>query len=493
MKYVAPLSGLPESLATAIRRSAGDGRAVYVVGGYVRDRLLGRPTFDIDIAADAEPGVVAKRLASTLDAHVFPLSEAHGAWRVTPRMASARMRFLDITRLRGAIEADLRQRDFTMNAIALPPEGGSPIDPLGGIDDIDAGRLRLVSDTSITADPLRALRAIRFATELRFTIEDASAATIAAGADLIRRTSAERQRDEIARIFDTPRSAAGVRLLDQLHLLDQILPELIPAKGCVQPKEHHYWDVFDHSVETVAVLDCTLHDESDDATCRQRQEILRHVWPKELTGGTYWDTEIIEGRTRRSLLKLIGLLHDVSKPETRTVQEDGRVRFYGHTERGSEVAGAIFKRLKFSHRETSAAELLIREHLRPSQLAPLGEQPTPRALYRLFRDVGDLTPDLLALNLADGAAAAGPRQRPEQWAAHAGYTGWIHRQRVERETLVKPRRLVSGHDLMSDLGMTPGPELGRVLNELAEAEATGEITTRDQALRYAQTLLDKGS
>jgi hypothetical protein len=141
-----------------------------------------------------------------------------------------------------------------------------------------------------------------------------------------------------------------------------------------------------------------------------------------------------------------------------------------------------------SARETRIAELLIREHLRPGQLAAPGQPPTARALYRLFRDLGDETVDLLALNLADGAAAAGPNQRPEHWQAHAAYTGWILRQRTEQETLVKPRRLVTGHDLMAELGVPAGPELGRVLNELAEAEAAGEIATRDQALALARTL-----
>jgi poly(A) polymerase len=281
-------------------------------------------------------------------------------------------------------------------------------------------------------------------------------------------------------------------MLDALGLLDLILPELIPAKACVQPKEH-YWNVFDHSVETVAMLDCILHDEPLGDECQSRRAILRRVWPEEFTNTEYWQAGLIEGRTRRSLLKLIGLLHDVSKPETRSIQEDGRVRFFGHDNRGSEVAGHLLRRLKFSQREVKAAELLIREHLRPGQLAAVGQQPTARALYRFYRDLGDLTPDLLALNLADGAAAAGPRQTSEQWVAHVAYTGWILRQRTERTSLVKPRRLVTGDDLMSDLGIAPGPELGRVLNELAEAEAAGEVTTRDEALRYAKALIAKGS
>lgn len=481
------MPGLPDALAGAIRASAGEGRAVYVVGGYARDRLLGRPTLDIDLAVGDEPRAVARRLASHLDAHVFPLSQEHGAWRVSPRDAGNGAGHIDITGLRGSIEQDLRQRDFTINAIAMLPEGGAPIDPLGGMADIGAGVLRLVSEDAIRSDPVRALRAVRFAAELRFSVERGSAAVIARDAGLIVRVSGERQRDEIMRAFDTPRASGAVRLIDRLGILDHLLPELIPAKGCTQPKEHH-WDVFDHSVETVAVLDCLLDGMPEDRWCRGRRDVLHRLWPREEIEVARWDEVIVEGRTRRANLKLIGLLHDVSKPETRTVQPDGRMRFFGHPERGGEVAGEIFRRLKSSAREIKTAELLVQEHLRPGQLAPIGQTPSPRALYRLFRDLGDLTPDLLMLNLADGAAAAGPSQRPEQWKAHVAHTAWILRQRTERQALVKPRRLVTGHDLMAKLDIAQGPELGRILDELAEAEAAGEIETPEEALELARTL-----
>jgi poly(A) polymerase len=170
------------------------------------------------------------------------------------------------------------------------------------------------------------------------------------------------------------------------------------------------------------------------------------------------------------------------------MQPDGRMRFFGHPERGAAVTEAILRRLRFSAREVKLAERLVADHLRPGQLAPAGESPTARALFRLFRDLGEDVPDLLALNLADGAAAAGPRQTAADWIAYAGYTGWILRQRAERAGLTKARRLVTGHDLMAALGLPPGPELGRVLEALTEAEAAGEVTTREEALALARRL-----
>jgi poly(A) polymerase len=236
----------------------------------------------------------------------------------------------------------------------------------------------------------------------------------------------------------------------------------------------------------VAVLDCLLALTPTGAACAERRAALEAAWPAGVAGR--WDEPLGEHRTRRAVLKLIGLLHDVSKPETRSVERDGRVRFFYHPERGALVAAEIFRRLRFSAREVRLAELLIHEHLRPGQLAAPGKEPTARALYRLFRDLGDDVTDLLALNLADGAAAAGPRQTAAQWWAHAAYTGWILRQREERAELTRPERLLTGHDLMAALDLPPGPEIGRLLEALAEAEAAGEVKTREEGLALAREL-----
>src|SRR5262249_21262407 len=157
-----------------------------------------------------------------------------------------------------------------------------------------------------------------------------------------------------------------------------VVPELEATKGCVQPMEH-YWDVFEHSVETVAVLDCITAEELEEG-CAARRAVLRDLWPDYATHTRRWSEAIGEGRTRRAVLKLTGLLHDVSKPETRSVQPDGRVRFFGHPERGAAVAAGLFRRLRFTARETHLAERLIADHLRPGQLAAPGEVPTARAL-----------------------------------------------------------------------------------------------------------------
>ena len=478
---------LPAPLDAALRPFA----ALYVVGGYVRDRLLGRATQDLDIAVAAEPRAAANRLGRDLGGHVFALSAEHGIWRVTLPAGIDGIRHIDVAALRGTIDADLRARDFTINALAATPDGATLIDPFAGRADLRDGMLRLVSAEAVRSDPLRALRAVRHTAELGFAVEPASAAIIKRDAPLLVGTAGERQRDELMRAFDTDAARGAIRLMDELGVLDVVLPELADARGCAQPREH-YWDVFDHSVETVAVLDCLLGRVPVDAACRDRVGLLRQMWPDADTLDARWDEEVGEGRSRRALLKLVGLLHDVSKPETKSLEPDGRTRFFGHAERGAVRVAEALRRLRFSAREVKIAELLVREHLRPGQLAAPGEVPTLRSLYRFFRDLGECVPDLLLLNLADGAAAAGPRQRPEQWQAHVAYTAWILRQRRERETLVKRKRLVTGHDLMDELGLPPGPALGRLLDALAEAEATGEVTTREAALARARALVETG-
>jgi poly(A) polymerase len=495
---------LPPEIGRAVRAAAGDD--AYVVGGFVRDRLLGRVTADLDVAVAAAPRAVANRLRRLLGGNIFPLSTEHGVWRLTLPSPIDGIAGIDVVAMRGTIADDLAERDFTINAMAAPPEGEALIDPFGGLADLQAGVVRVVVPGAIAADPLRALRAVRHAAELGFVVDEDTAAIIRRDGALIRTTAYERQRDELMRVFDSDRAAAGVRLLDALGLLDRVLPELTPAKGCSQPKEH-YWDVFEHSVETVAVLDCLLLREpaagnrqtvahpgpAGDQACGRRRQVLRQAWPEEVLDRRRWDGDVSVGRSRRALLKLIGLLHDVSKPETRSVQADGRVRFFGHAERGAAVAAAALQRLRFSAREVRITELLIAEHLRPGQLAAPGEEPTARALYRLYRDLGESVPDLLLLYLADGAAAAGPRQTAAQWRAHAAYTGWILRQAAEREALVRRQRLVTGHDLIAELGLTPGPAMGRILDALAEAEAAGEVTTREGALDRARALAEAGS
>jgi putative nucleotidyltransferase with HDIG domain len=482
---------LSPDLAAAVERAAG-AVPVYAVGGFVRDALRGRASPDLDVATAADPERTARRLASALGGAAFPLGAEHGVYRVTLREPLDGIDQIDVAALRGTLEDDLALRDFTINAMAWQIGSEAVIDPHAGLVDLEAGVLRLVADRTVQDDPLRGLRAVRFAAELRFVVADASVAIIRRDAPLLARTSGERQRDELVRVLDTPVAAPMLRLADDLGLLDVLIPELIPSKACIQPKEHYY-DVFEHQVEAVAVLDCILHDTAAEPVCADRSRVLWGSMPDGEGVRARYGAPAAEGtgRTYRALLKLAALLHDVSKPETRKRHANGRIRFFGHSELGAKKAAAILERLRFTTREIRLVELLIEDHLRPGQLSNGHELPSRRALYRFFRDLGEAVPDLLLLNLADHASARGPRMEPEHWAGHVAYIHWILEQRSSDETLSRPPRLLTGNDLMAELGLPPGPLLGRLLGALEEAQAVGTVTGREQALKLARRLVEK--
>lgn len=481
---------VPERLLTALRAAtpAGDAR-LWLVGGFVRDALLGRPNHDLDLAVDGDVQAVARRLANKLGGTVVPLDPEHGTYRVALREPVGGIRELDLTRLRApTIEQDLCRRDFSINAIAVPvAEPVQFIDPTHGADDLAAHTVRVASPAAFTDDPLRLLRTVRFAVELDFAIEAATITLARRGAHLLPRAAPERQRDEFARILATDHAASGVRLLDRLGLLSVLLPDLDAARGCEQPSEHYY-DVFDHSAETLAALDLMLRHEPPEA--RREAERWAALWARLSHVPNVrerLDAPLAEGRTRRVALKLAGLLHDVSKPETKSVDpETGKTRFYGHPNLGAKRAGRLARTLRFSTKEVELIALLIEEHLRPGMLAAPGEVPTPRALFRFYRDLDGAVEELLLLNLADHAAARGPRLGFEEWARHVDYVTWLLRTLYEDETVARPPRLLDGNELMRELALAPGPIVGRLLEAVREAQAAGEVRDREAALALAR-------
>lgn len=482
------MTDLPELLPAPLRAallavSAGD---AVVVGGYVRDQLLGRSSADLDLTVSGNPAPIARQLAARLGGVAFALGADHAIHRVTLRTPVESVRHLDIATRRGTVAADLARRDFTVNALGWSVGETALIDPLGGLADLHAGRLRLASDGAVRDDPLRALRAVRFVATLGFTLDEPSAAIIRRDAGLLPQAAGERQRDELVKVLDTPVAGAMLRLADGLGLIDVLFPESIAAKGCIQPKEHYY-DVFDHLVETVAVLDMVLHEPPETEPQAARHRLLWAVLPGAEALRFRYTEQAAEGRTYRALLKLTGFLHDISKPETKAMI-GGRIRFFGHDDRGAQQAAAILERLRFTSRETRLVELLIKEHMRPGQLAAKHQLPSRRALYRFYRDLGEAAPDLLLLNLADHAAARGPLLSDEAWAGHAGYIRWLLEQRAPEQGIADPPKLLTGHDLLRELALPAGPLIGVILEAVREAQAGGRITTRDGALRLARRL-----
>jgi poly(A) polymerase len=452
----------------------------YLVGGFVRDLLLERETADIDIAVSQDGVEIAQKVAGALGGKFVLLDKVNRVGRV---IVGKEARWeLDFSTFQGSIERDLAERDFTIDAIAIDPgELGKDvhlIDPFKGQADLKKGVIRAVSKTAFQSDAARLLRAVRLAAELGFSVDRHTETLIRENCHLVAGVAGERIREELLRLLSAPHGERFLPYLDELGLVTAIIPELAEAKGVEQPKEH-FWDVFDHSLETVIAVDFILHQGGWQYA---GDEVLAATPWSELLA-QHFSREVSHGSTRRSLLKLAALLHDVAKPQTKAIAQDGRMRFLGHGKLGAEVAVGILERLRFSSKEIKLVEVMVREHLRPGQMSQQG-LPTHRAIYRYFRDTEGAGIDILFLSLADHLASRGPNLELEGYKEHARMVEYVLTQHLEQERVTTPPKLVSGHDLINTFGLSPGPKIGKLLEAVREAQASGEITTREEALAY---------
>ncbi len=453
----------------------------YLVGGYIRDALLGRATSDLDLAVAGDALEVARQIAGETEGRYVLLAEENKVARVVLLKNGGRWH-LDFSTLRGNIEHDLSQRDFTINALAVElSQVGSPspplLDPFSGQQDLEQRLIRTVDDSGCQEDAARLLRAVRLAAEFDFEIEPHTEDLIQHYAHLAANIASERVREELCQVLALPQAARWLYQLDYLGLLTTIIPELAATKGVEQPKEHH-WDVFQHSVETVAALEFMLQNKGEILT----------PFPPLLELIPYFEQEVAADSRRKGLLKLAGLLHDIAKPMTKSIEEGGKMRFLGHAKEGANIAQQILERLRFSGREVELVEGIVRYHLRPGQMSHEG-WPSRRAIFRYFRDIGEAGIDTLFLSLADHWATRGPQLDSEQWREQAQTIEYVLAERKKVESL--PQKLLNGHDLIDIFGLSPGPQIGEVLEAVREAQAVGEITTKGEALSLAQNLLGK--
>ncbi len=443
----------------------------WLVGGALRDRLLGRPTADYDAVVRGDPRQLARALARAAGGHPFTLSEGFGAWRVVARDRSWQV---DLLPLGGqSIEDDLAGRDLTINAIAQPLAGGDYVDPFGGLSDLSARRIRMVSAHAFLDDPLRTIRVARLACELAFEIEPATAAAARANSAGLERVAVERIFAELRRIMIADRALIGVELMDQLGVTDAVLPELSRLRG-VEQSTYHHLDVHEH---TLAVLGEAIELEREpDRWFPEHAGAVRELLAEPLAN------ELNRGQA----LRFGALFHDVAKPQTRGVTPEGRVTFMGHDESGAELAAAVLTRLRASERLSEHVSALARHHLRLGFLVhqmPLGR----RQIYRYLRTCEPVEVDVTLLSVADRLATRG-RGSEDAIARHIELArqmlGEALAWRAER-----PRPPVRGDRLAKAVGIRPGPEIGRLLDDLEEATFAGEIRTPEEAIARARELL----
>lgn len=453
---------------------------MYLVGGYIRDLLWDRDASnakaaagkasnakDLDFAvAGGKAFDLAQALATRFCGHFVPLDPVFDTARVVFDDGT----FVDLTGcIGGSIEADLKRRDFTINALAFDPNHpGAVLDIVGGVEDIEKRIIRAISLEVLKDDPLRLLRAFRFKAVLDATIEPQTLTWIEQLAEAIDFVAAERINAEMFTLLDAPGAGDVVRELADARLLEFIFPELCATRK-VTPNQYHHLNLFDHSVETVRQLELKLPELPD--------------WVHESNG-----VNLSYGVSKLAGAKLAALLHDIGKPDTWEVLADGRHTFYGHDKVGAEMAEATAYRMKWSKPVSRLIVKLIKMHLRPGALFHQGP-PTPRALQRFYRKVGEDMPELMILAFGDLGATKGdglPEQSRQTLSENllwllSGYKSFIEQKLDEN-------RLLSGTDVMQMLSIHPGPVVGEILEALSEAQGLNEVIDRPQAeefvLRY---------
>jgi poly(A) polymerase len=457
--------------AVVAAREALSGEPVWVVGGAVRDRLLGRETDDVDLVAAGEVGALAKRLGRARDAAAFPLSATFGAWRVVARDGRWQA---DLMPLEGeTIEEDLGRRDLTINAMAEPLAGGELVDPFGGAADLAARRLRMVSPRVFENDPLRVLRLARLSLDLNLDLEADTRAAAAASAPRLAGVAAERVFAELKRIVAGRNPLRGIPLLDELGALEVVLPELTGQRGVEQSRYHHL-DVYRHTLEVLAKL---LELERDPSPLGEHADAVMAVLAEPLA----------DELTRGQALRFGALLHDAAKPHTRGETAEGRVTFIGHDEEGAELARAALGRLRASERLQAHVAAVTRHHLRLGFLVhrrPLSR----RDVHAYLRACEPAEVDVTVLSVADRLATRGDRA-DEAIAKHLELARELLGAALRWRAQGPPTPLLRGDELARELGIQAGPEVGRLLAELEAAQYAGEVSTREDAVRLARARL----
>lgn len=502
-------------LAPVAQMLAEHGIAAWLVGGYVRDLVLGRSSDDIDVAVDGPALELARAVADQTGGAFVELDDATESARIVWSNFSFQPSAfsLDLVRLRApTINDDLRLRDLTINALAVPLDvalqsrfdRNDLIDPTSGGVDLQQRVIRPCGQTTFVDDPLRMLRAVRFAAQLGFELAPETDLFIRHNVAGIDTVAHERVRDELLKLLAQRHAAPWVIYLDTVRLLTRIIGELEPARNCAQPREH-FLPVLDHLLETVRAWEW-LYDQiaaqagsgepgvhPEPTPDRALQPVAVQTHP-QITAPLPFAERIVErmhepvtaGHRRYAVFKLATLLHDVAKPQTKQIKPNGGVSFYDHQVIGAEVAGRIGQRLRLSRDAIGYVQLVVREHMRPGQLNTLGADLTMRAVYRFGRDTGAAAPDVLLHALCDHLAVRGPMLSVAGWAQHVAWTGDMLEALWTPQGETHKTRLLTGNDLIRELNLQPGPMIGELLEAVAEAQFLGTIHTRDEALNLAR-------
>ena len=488
-----PFSHSP--LLDKVRDVLPDGE-IYLVGGAVRDMLLGRLSRDLDFALPSKGISTARKVANSLNADFMILDNERDTGRVIHTAEDGSRTFLDFAVYRGTtLDEDLRNRDFTMNAIAFHLKDQTIIDPLNGASDLRTKLIRACSPTSISDDSVRILRAIRQAAEFEFKIELDTRKAMKQSAKLLPNISPERKRDELFKILDGPQPDAAIRALEMLGVFPYLLPELTALKG-VEQSEPHIYDVWEHTLSVLGYLDSIIAAlrigySADDTNDMFTGLLTLRIGRFREQFAEHFAKSLNTDRSVRAALFFAALYHDVQKPATRSVDEAGRIRFFDHDIQGAEIASQRAREFNLSNDEIERIGKIIKHHMRfhffTSRLEGDNQEPSRKAIYRFFRDTGEAGLDLVLLGLADLRGTRAHTLSQETWTAALTIARILLENYWEKpQETVSPPRLLDGNELMQELNLQPGRIVGQLLEAIREGQATGKVSTHEEALAFAQ-------
>ena len=471
---------------------------VWLVGGAVRDHLLGRYTVDLDFAVDGDALRMARHLADRLGGYYYVLDKQRGTGRVILEEEPGQRRMLDFACLRGPdINSDLRARDFTINAFAInlrDPEQW--LDPTGGSNDLKQKILRTCSPNAVADDPVRALRAVRLTTELDLRMEPETLLQVQQAGPGLGRVSPERVRDEVLRILDVHRPGRALRLLAHLSLLFVIFPELADLEGLEQPPPHvykaleHTLVVVDRLGDLVSMLETGYDPET--ATDLMLAHVVQRLGRFFEQLSNHLNHTLSYGRKVRQLLFFASLYHDAGKPIVRAINSNDPTTIQGHENIGAELIEARAAALRMSNSEVRRLGQIVRHHVRP-MILERSPTVTLRAIYRFYRQAGESGVEAILLSLADLLGTHAPLVPQDAWESRVDVAGTLLEAFFEaREERIDPPPLLRGDELIQKMGLTSGPKIGQLLEIIQEAQVAGEVTSPEEALALARRVIAEG-
>lgn len=437
----------------------------YLVGGSVRDALMGKSFVDRDIAIkNAE--TFARKLSEQLSATFIELDPENKIYRL---VLEDKINYLDISEIQGVkIEDDLSRRDFALNAIAINLANGEIIDPYNGQADIKNKVIRHIKESNFTDDPLRILRAFRFASTTEFELAESTKACIEKYKHLLFTPAKERINYELMKLFGGKYTGKTLLLMDEFGILEDIFPYVKEMKK-VPPNTHHHLDLFHHVVETV----------------RNIEELYNNASEAEKT---HLDAVDFGGFPRINHLKLAGFLHDIGKFSTWTIEESGRHRFIKHDDVGAKMCVPFLREMKFSKKQIEYISTMIKAHIYPSNVIDAPDL-SDKVMMRYLRKMGTNVIDNIILAKADRLSARGEAITEEIVQKNLeGLDKLLDFYLEKRETMKPLPKLLDGIEIMQIKGIKQSPELGKIINALKEAQLNGDVNTKEEAIEFVKTI-----